>query len=108
MPQVLSKAKERRRNKFNMFNFGRLKEIENRILENQKTLGELNEGTPVFSSLFSDTEIKRIENCNKALEKERQHILDGRNSWKSKIFWDVSVPIIVAVITTYLINKMVF
>ena len=36
MPQVLSKAKERRRNKFNMFNFGRLKEIENRILENQK------------------------------------------------------------------------
>ena len=24
----------------------------------------------LFSSLFSDTEIKRIENCNKALEKK--------------------------------------
>ena len=92
-----------------MFNFDRLKEIESKLLENQKKIGEIEyENRYIKISPFVDGDIKEIENHNKVLEKERQHILDGRNSWKSKIFWDVSVPIIVAVITTYLINKMVF
>lgn len=38
------------------------------------------------------------------LEAQRGFILDRRNSWKQKFFWDVIIVIIVFIITT-IINK---
>jgi hypothetical protein len=38
------------------------------------------------------------------LEAERSFIMDRRNGWKQKIFWNVIVAIIVSIITTVIIK----
>lgn len=81
----------------------RLTEIENELLINQKKLSELS-NPYMYMNMIDNGQIKQIENRNEELDLERQHILDRRNSWKPKIFWDVLVPIIVTIITTYLIS----
>jgi hypothetical protein len=40
------------------------------------------------------------------LKQKRQYILDDRNGWKLKFFWNIAVPIIVAVITAYIVTKL--
>ena len=43
----------------------------------------------------------------KILELKRQHILDRRNSWLPKSIWNIFIPIIVAIATTYLLKLLI-
>jgi len=41
------------------------------------------------------------------LQLKRQFILDERNGWKAKSVWTVAVPIIVSIITAYVVSVLV-
>lgn len=87
--------------------------IENRIIElkqeianKPKELGKRLEAVGVSQRQLDSL----IEKDNKSLKEElegleiqRQFILDRRNGWKPKVIWDMLVPIIVAVVTSYIV-----
>ena len=70
--------------------------IQNRLLELEKETRSI---TPTL--LSNDLQIEKAQ-----LEKELQFILDERNSWKSKIIWNIIVPVIVSVVTAYIVTKL--
>ena len=77
---------------------GRLSVIQNRLLELEE------ETRSIVSSVFGNN----IEIEKAKLEKERQFILDERNSgWKSKIIWGVFTPIVVSLVTSYLLTVFI-
>ena len=39
------------------------------------------------------------------LQIKRQFLLDRRNSWKMRFFWDILVPIFLSGVTAYLVSK---
>lgn len=82
----------------------RLKEIEEEILSIRRESNN-HPGIPVGNSynVRRDQEDQRID----VLEDERKFILDRRNGWKPKVIWDVLVPIVVTVITTFIISKFI-
>lgn len=86
-----------------MFYKSKLKEIEEAIFDKQKA------GIADGESFGNSANVRRIKREAEisALNLERQFILDKRNGWKPKIFWNVFVPIAVALITSYIVAKFI-
>ena len=54
-----------------------------------------------------ENENEPLQDELKKLEIKRQFILDRRNSWVAKSVWNVVVPIVISVITAYLVSVFV-
>lgn len=52
-------------------------------------------------------EIGWLDNEKALLQLKRQFILDRREGWKSRVIWNILVPIVVAVITAYIVGNAV-
>lgn len=85
-----------------------LQDIEVRLLEIEHEIPmRINNARESFTdSIENDIESDAIAylDVEKAqLQLKRQFILDERNGWKAKSLWNIVVPIIVSVITAYLV-----
>ncbi|MEK7077883.1 MAG: hypothetical protein AAB928_02200 [Patescibacteria group bacterium] len=90
-----------------MFFKSRLKEIEKEILAIQRN--DIADSESVGNSA-NIRKVKRKAEIS-ALESERNFIVDRRNDrrngWKQRLIWNVCVPIIVAIITAYIVAKYI-
>jgi len=89
-----------------------LRGIENRLLEIEHEKPMRIHNMKEDSLGFDEAEIESMDISyldveRKKLQLKRQFILDGRGGWKAKGFWNVAVPIIVSVITAYLVAYLV-
>lgn len=89
-----------------------LKKIEARLLEieHEKPMRIHNAKENYSGSIDDEIEagdIRYLDVEKTQLQLKRQFILDKRNGWKAKSVWNVIVPIIVSVITTYLVSLFV-
>jgi len=86
-----------------MFFKSRLKEIEEEILKKQK------DGVSDSENIGNSANVRKTKREAEiaALESERHFIVDRRNSWKPKVIWDVLVPIVVAVVTAYIVTTFI-
>jgi len=92
-------------------NFMKLKAIEDRIIKIKQEIAnkpkELHRPVP---QIFIDGEVKRaLKPLNEELEQlqlQRQFILDRRNNLFWKAIWNIVVPIMVSLLTTYVIIKL--
>lgn len=90
-----------------MSSINKLKKIEKRLLEieeeKQRRLYNLKED---YSGSYNDDieaeDIKYLDIEKGQLQLERQFILDSRNGWKSRMFWNVAVPVLVTITTLYI------
>jgi len=88
-----------------------LRKIENRIIQIKQEIAnkpaELHRPVP---QVFIDGEVKKaLKPLNEELDKlqsQRQFILDRRNNLFWKAVWNVVVPILVSLITTYTLIKL--
>ncbi len=91
--------------------FSKLTKIENELVENQKRMNELDytmrEGDYASNEdpAILGHEYAQIVDHNKILELQRKFVLERRHGWKQRIFWDIAAPIIITIITAYLLNK---
>ena len=87
---------------------GRLKEVEKEILKSYREIGYNPSGGIIADERGIKFDLFRHE--LKKLEKERQFLLDRRESWLPKTLWTVLVPIIisiaVSVFTPYLLKHL--
>ena len=89
-----------------------LKEIEKRLLEIEeerpRRLHNLKEN---YSNSLNDEiagiNISYLDVEKARLQMERRFALDKRNNWLARIIWSGVVPIIVAVITAYLVTILI-
>jgi len=89
-----------------------LETIEKRLLEIEeekpRRIHNLSEN---FSNSDDDyvegLEIGWLDNEKALLQLKRQFILDRREGWKSRVIWNILVPIVVAVITAYIVGNAV-
>ncbi len=86
-----------------------LKKIEERLLEIELEkpcriydLHEQYHGSD--EDALEEERIAELDIEKTRLQLKRQFMLDGRNNWKAKSLWDIAVPIVVAVITAYLVS----
>ena len=84
-----------------------LSKIEKEIVDNQKKLNQIEYDirenyTPDEACVWEHKAIE-IEKQNKVLEKKRMHILDRRNGWRVRFIWSVLAPIIISIVTAWLI-----
>ena len=102
-----------------MFNFNKLSTIEKKILKVNMDI-EKHKEERILLSIDNDNKLNLISNevdkkmydvkHNKLkskldqLEIKRQHILDNRNGWLSRVVWSIVSPIIVSLIVNYLVN----
>ena len=86
-----------------------LKEIEERLLEidAEKSARSYGAAKNIIQAIKDGDDIKYLDVEKTRLQLKRQFILDRRNSWKAKSIWDVVVPIIVSIITAYVISVLV-
>lgn len=89
-----------------------LKGIEDRLLEieHEKPMRIHNARENYSGSIDDEIEADDIGHLGvekTRLQLKRQFILDERNGWKAKSVWNVVVPIIVSVITAYLVSLFV-
>lgn len=88
-----------------------LEAIEKRLLEIEeekpRRIHNLSEN---FSNSEDDyiegLEIGWLDDEKALLQLKRQFILDRREGWKSRILWNVVVPVVVAIITTHVVGKL--
>lgn len=86
-----------------------LNDIEARLLEieHEKPMRIYNARENYSGSIDDEIEaddIGYLDVEKTQLQLKRQFILDERNGWKAKSVWNVVVPIIVSVITAYLVS----
>lgn len=89
-----------------------LKGIEDRLLEidHEKPMRIHNAGENYSGSINDEIEGDAIEHLDvekNQLQRKLQSILDERNGWKAKSVWNVVVPIIVSIITAYVVSMLV-
>lgn len=89
-----------------------LKAIEERLLEieHEKPMRIHNSKENYSGSIEDEIEAADIDylDVEKAqLQLKRQFILDNRSSWLAKSIWNVIVPIVVSIITTYIISVLI-
>ncbi len=72
-------------------------------------LGKRKEGVADGESFGNSADARRTKREAEiaVLEAKRSFILDKRNSWKPKVFWDILVPFIVAILTSYVVNLFI-
>ncbi len=84
-----------------------LKEIEKQILKNHETINNIewsflngdlpsNDGESLYYQEEARMQIK-------ILEIRRQHLLDKRNGWIQRIVFNIAAPVLVSVVTTYIL-----
>src|SRR3989344_8705280 len=89
-----------------------LKKIEERLLEieHEKPMRIHNAKENYSGGIDDEIEADDIEYLDvekTQLQLKRQFILDERNGWKAKSIWNVIVPIIVSIITAYVVFVLV-
>ena len=88
-----------------------LAQIEERLLviEYEKPR-RIHEASENYSGNWDDeieaNEIAYLDVEKAQLERKRQFILDRRNSWKAKLAWGLVIPIIVSIITAYIVSVL--
>lgn len=92
--------------------FKSLQEIEKRLLkiEEEKPIRIYNYYENYTESIDDEIEKSEIEwlDVEKTqLQLKRQFILDEREGWRARVFWNIVVPIIVATITAYLVSVFI-
>lgn len=91
--------------------FSKLTQIENELVENQKRMNEIDyimrEGDYASNKdpAILGHEYEQIVDQNKVLELKRKYLLDRWHGWKQRIFWDIAAPVIITIITAYLLNN---
>ncbi len=90
----------------------RLNKIEKRIIEIKKTLADPVRERDMGRGLTMDFFEKVLRNENRPLEEEleqlileRDFIIDKRENFLWKALWNVAVPVLVSVITTFIVTK---
>ena len=88
-----------------------LKKIEARLLEieHEKPMRIHNAKENYSGGIEDEIEADDIEYLDvekTRLQLKRQFILDERNSWKAKSVWNVIVPIIVSIITAFVVSVL--
>jgi len=88
-----------------------LDEIEARLLEiEEEKPRRIHNGSENYTASWEDElealEIAHLDVEKAVLQMRRQFILDNREGWKSKAIWNILVPIIVAILTTYIVSKL--
>ncbi len=88
-----------------------LKNIEDELVASQKLLNDIEHWSAAnqygnMLSIAEQTQCNGILANMKVLELKRTHLLDRRQGWKQRIFWDILIPIIVTIITTFTISKI--
>ncbi len=81
-----------------------------KILKDNRLNRDICNGNLVsFSAVYNvqkmedDVRENELESILEQLETKRQHALDRRNGWRSKFVWSVIAPILVTIMTTYLL-----
>ncbi len=88
----------------------RIIELKQEIAKKPKELRKRLEDVGVSQSQLDglvENENEPLQDELKKLEIKRQFILDRRNSWVAKSVWNVVVPIVISVITAYLVSVFV-
>lgn len=83
-----------------------LSKIEKELESNQERLNQIDYDMRenfILPNVW-EHEITEIKNRNKVLEIKRKHALDRRDGWTNRFIWSVVAPIILTIITAYLIN----
>lgn len=86
---------------FNKIKTGELDITEEKLLQIEAELAE-----PFVKTMFVDPKRDQLRSEKSVLQMKRQFILDRRGSWKSRIIWDMLVPITLAIVTAYITAKI--
>jgi hypothetical protein len=86
----------------------RIKILDREILNKRKNLRDLDKDSYFHSSTFSLSNKRDLENELRIKETERQQLLDSRNNFYSKLFFNMIIPIIVSFLTTVFINYFLY
>lgn len=85
-----------------------LSKIEKELVDNQERLNridyDMRENYSEPEADYWTHEATEINNRNKVLEIKRKHALDRRDGWVSRFIWSVLAPILLTIVTAYLIN----
>lgn len=89
-----------------------LKDIEERLLEIEvEKPARIHNATENYSedidAVIEVQDIKALDDEKSQLQLKRQFILDNRHGWKARVFWSIIAPIIVAIITAYLVSTLI-
>lgn len=90
---------------------GKLKKIEEQIIEIKGQIN-LNKNNDVSlqcgggKSPYVELENERLSDELDKLETQRNFLLDRRESWMPKTIWNVIVPIVVTIITLYIVKLL--
>lgn len=82
----------------------KLRKIEEQIIEKINQIGCLPTPTGVLVDEVEEKQLLQGE--LDALKTQRKFLLDRRESWLPKTLWNVLVPILVTIITLYVINLL--
>lgn len=88
-----------------------LREIEARLLEiDAEKSARIHNAreNPSFDleAIMEADEIKYLDVEKRQLHLKRQFILDNRNNWRTKTVWNIAVPIVISIITAYIISLL--
>ncbi|MCX6731814.1 MAG: hypothetical protein NTX55_02380 [Candidatus Parcubacteria bacterium] len=86
-----------------------MQEIEKRLLEiEEEKPRRIHNASENYSGSWDDEletlDIAYLDVEKAILQMKRQFILDKRNNWRARVFWNIVIPIIVAIITAYLVS----
>ena len=89
-----------------------LRDIEKRLLEiEEEKPRRIHNAKEDYSGSWGDImeadEIAYLDVEKVILQMKRQFILDEREGWKARATWSIIVPIVVAIITAYLVSVFV-
>lgn len=85
----------------------KLKDVNNEINDINKEIYSLKKeknNTPDLIPIFIDKNISNLEEKLKIKKEHQNQLIDTRNYFIFKLFWNIIVPIFVSAITTVLIN----
>jgi len=85
----------------------KLKDVNNKINDINEEIYSLKKqknGAQTLIPMFIDNDISNLEEELKIKKEYQNQLIDTRNYFIFKLFWNIIVPIFVSVITTVLIN----
>lgn len=86
-----------------------IKKLDEDIILIKKELNEVETNrNPYITWMGDEDKIKKLQHNLDLKNTRRQQILDHREGFYNKLFWNLIVPILVSVITTLLINYYIF
>jgi len=86
-----------------------IKKLDEDIISIKKELNEIETRShPLVTWMGDQDKIKELQHNLDLKNTKRQQILDHRDGFHNKLFWNLIVPILISVITTILINYFIF